>query len=76
MPNALVKSFAKKSGLSTSDVEKLWDQSVLIAKKSRNQNDPLFFGLVVSILKNKIKGRTGKVIESKILKRLFVNGKS
>lgn len=55
MPAAVVKSFAKKTGKSVADVEKLWDKAKESAKKQRDEDDPNFFRLVVGILKKMLK---------------------
>ena len=54
MPNSIVKSFAKKSGLPIDEVEKLWDRAETIArKKVSNAND--IFSYTVGVLKRMLK---------------------
>lgn len=48
MPSPFVDKFGAAG-------EKLWDEAKEIAKKSRDENDPLFFGLVTKIFKEKVK---------------------
>ena len=55
MPNSVVKKFSKKYDKSLKEVEKLWKKSVAIASQSLKSNDPNFYGLVVTILKDKLK---------------------
>ena len=59
MPNAMIKSFSKKTGKSVKDIEKLWDQAKEIVKneyKGKVKPDtPQFYALVVSILKKQLK---------------------
>lgn len=57
MPNALVTSFAGKSGESVKNVEKLWSKSVEIAKDQYNLTDKSkkFYPTVVGILKKMLK---------------------
>jgi hypothetical protein len=42
MPNALVKSYAKKSGKSTSKVEKDWDEAKSAAKDKGLSGDSMY----------------------------------
>lgn len=65
MPNSLVKSLAKKSGKSASEVEDLWDRAVELAKKqgiSSNANN--FFAYVVGILKKMLKVESAVLLNS------------
>lgn len=50
-----VSSFAKKTGKSEAEVEKLWKEAKKAALKSTKESDPNFFGLVVTILKKKLR---------------------
>ena len=55
MPNALVKSFADKTGKSVSDVEKAWEEVVAGLKDSgKSEEDKNFYAIVVSVLKKKL----------------------
>lgn len=49
---AVVSSFAKRSGKSEEEVEKLWKKAKEKALEQRSESDPQFYGLVVHILKN------------------------
>lgn len=58
MPAAMVKSFAQKTGLSVSDVEKKWEKSKELVKKEYpkiKENSDRFFALTVGILKRMLK---------------------
>ena len=50
MPNSLVKSFAKKSGKSVEEVEKLWQEAEQIAKKNDVKEESKY-AYIVGILK-------------------------
>lgn len=52
MPNNIVKSFAKKTGKTVQEVEKMWDEAKAIAYKSGHKED---YDYVVGILKNMLK---------------------
>ena len=55
MPSNIVKSFAKKTGKSEAEVEKLWDQAIAAAKKQYpdKEGDDLF-PIVTDILKKMV----------------------
>jgi len=48
MPNNIVKSFAKKSGKSVDEVEKLWSEAKSAAEKEGHKED---YNYIVGILK-------------------------
>ncbi len=50
MPNNVIKSFAKKSGKSEEEVEKLWNQAKGMASK-KNLKDDAFFAFATASLK-------------------------
>ena len=55
MPASIVKSFAKKTGKSTKEIEKLWRKAKKIALSSRKVSDVDYYALVVNVLKRMIK---------------------
>ena len=57
MPNAIIKSFAKKTKLSTQKIESLWNRAKSIAKKEGKEEE---YDYIVGILKKSLK------MESKI----------
>jgi len=57
MPNNIVKSFAKESNKSISEVEKLWDKSKEIVKseyKDVKEDSAEFYKLVTGVLKKQL----------------------
>jgi hypothetical protein len=65
MPSNIVKSFAKKTGKSESEVEKLWDRAKKSAKdQGRKETDPKFYNLVTGILKKMLKINEGRKLLS------------
>jgi hypothetical protein len=54
MPTPALKSLADKAGVSLQTAEKAWDEAKAIAKKEKQESDPLFWGLVTTITKNKL----------------------
>ena len=58
MPNAMIKSFSKKTGKSVKDIEKLWNQAKEIVKNEYKgkvkPGTPQFFALVVTILNKRL----------------------
>lgn len=67
MPTSTLKSLANKAGVSLQDAEKAWDEAKSIAKKQKDESDPMFWGLVTKITKNKIGLKENKMgIEDKI----------
>lgn len=54
MPSSVVKSFAKRSGKSEAEVEKLWDSAKTYCKKHQglSEKDPNFYACVTGTLKN------------------------
>ena len=52
MPSNIVKSFAKKTDKTETEVEKLWDKAKEIAKKEydKAEDDDSFYPIVVGIL--------------------------
>lgn len=55
MPSSLVKSLAKKSGLSVKDVEKKWKKAKALASQSKGASDSDYYALVVGILKRLVR---------------------
>lgn len=57
MPNSIIKSFAKKSGKSVQEVEKIWNEikEKLIKQNYDDKNKELFYKILVTILKKKLK---------------------
>lgn len=56
MPAALVKSFAKKSGKSVEDVEKMWkDVKASLVKQGDDVDDDKFYAKLVGIMKKNLK---------------------
>lgn len=56
MPSSIIKSFAKKTGKSTDEVEKLWDKaSDLAIKKGLTKDTNNFFAYTTGILKRMLK---------------------
>ena len=56
MPNSIVKSFAKKTGKSVQDVEKLWDKAVgIAAKQGLAKDSEAFFAYTTGVLKKMLK---------------------
>ena len=56
MPAAVVKAFAKKTGKSEEEVEKLWDKAKGIAiDDGRKEDDENFYPYVTGILKKMLK---------------------
>lgn len=56
MPASIVTSFAKKTGKSVAEVEKLWNEAKKSAKEQgRKETDPKFYNLVTGILKKMLK---------------------
>jgi len=66
MPNAIIKSFAKKAGKSTREVEKLWDKAKSAAYSAgKKPDDPSFFAYVTGTLKNMLDIKENKLIRFK-----------
>ena len=57
MPSPLIKSFAKKSGKSEDEVERLWNKAEDIVKKEyeKTKDDDSFYPILVGILKKMLK---------------------
>ena len=73
MPNSIIKSFAKESGKSVGEVEKLWNQAKESAKKEgKKESDDSFYAYVTGTLKKMLKISEGTTTmnetESKSLK--------
>lgn len=51
MPNSVIKSFAKKTGKTVSEIESLWDKADTIAK-DKGISDSDKYAYIVGILKN------------------------
>lgn len=70
MPNAIVKSFAKKADTSTKRVEKLWKTAEKLVKKkyeiAPKDDSNRFYALVVAILKKLLKIDEPKPVEEEI----------
>ena len=76
MPSPIVKSLAKKNGLSVADVEKLWDRAKAAATNQIKKDDPNFYAYVVAILKKMVKGKAAEslldtVLESKNVREVM-----
>ena len=54
MPNAAIKSFAKKTGKSEAEVEKLWGEAKQAAGESYDSGSDKYYGTAMKILKNKL----------------------
>lgn len=54
-PAALVQSFAKRSGKSVAEVEKLWDEVKAAAKKKFKEDSPRFYQYITGTLKKVLK---------------------
>jgi hypothetical protein len=54
MPNAVVKSFAKKAGKSVNDVEKLWDETKADTKKKFKKKDKHYWAYVNAVTQRKL----------------------
>lgn len=55
MPANIVKTFAEKTGKSTKEIEKKWNEAKAIASKSYKETDPKYFPVVTTILKKMLK---------------------
>ena len=57
MPSPIIKSFAKKTDKTESEVEKLWKKAEDIVKKEydKDKDDDSFYPIVVGILKRMLK---------------------
>lgn len=67
MPNSIIKSFSEKSGKSVSTIEGYWDsikQGLIDDGKKESDDD--FYGLLVSILKKKLKIKSSEKISEDI----------
>ncbi|MEM2159597.1 MAG: hypothetical protein QXN55_01430 [Candidatus Nitrosotenuis sp.] len=54
MPNAVVKSFARKSGKSIKDVEKIWDETKKEVKDRFKDENPFFWAYVNKVVQKKL----------------------
>ncbi len=54
MPNPIIKSFAKKSGKTESEVDSVWNETKEEVSKSKDKSDPQFWSLVNSIVQKKL----------------------
>lgn len=66
MPAELVKSFAKKVGKSTKEVEKLWDKAKAIVAKEYpdvEKDTSQYYALVVGVLKKMVGLKESAIVE-------------
>lgn len=54
MPNPLIKKYAKQTGKSVDELEKIWDECKAIVTKSEGKEYKYFYPTVVKIFKNKL----------------------
>lgn len=54
MPTSVVKSFAKKSGKSVEEIEKMWNSVKKSLLKDMDEKDPKFYPKLVGILKKNL----------------------
>lgn len=54
MPSAVIKSFAKKSGKTESEVDSVWNETKQEVGKNTSESDPKFWALVNSIVQKKL----------------------
>ncbi len=60
MPTETIKAIAKKSKKPIKDVEKAWEKSKALAKKSYDPKEDAYWPTVVTILKNMVMGEDGE----------------
>jgi len=67
MPTALVTSFAKKSGKSEEEVDKLFKKAMVVAmEQGKKESDEDFFPLVTGILKKMLKLETPTITTTSV----------
>lgn len=54
MPNAVIASFAKKSGKTESEVDSVWNETKQEVSKQMSEDDPKFWANVNSIVQKKL----------------------
>jgi len=68
MPNAVVKSYAKETGLSADHIERWWKEAEEQASKKFKKSDPRFYAYVNGIVEKR-----GKLVHGKKRKKKRTN---
>lgn len=69
MPNAVVKSYAEKTGKSVEHVEKWWNEAEKQAKKKFKKKGPRYWAYVNGIVKRRA-GLTGELSFKELVENL------